>query len=191
MAWWVWATAAVSAHSANQRSRAAARQADSQAEIADVQAQISLENAKFSAQRQLALGREQATFQRKKSRKVTGQAVVNVAGSGIEISGSPLNVIGEQIRQDELNAAKLITNASARALSERAAGEGAAVTFRATASGLRDEASDIRGSILIDTIARGAAAAGGAFALTGGGVEDDSAQTDFSFDIYSNEAFVL
>lgn len=187
--WWYVAAAGISAVSANRRSKAAARQADNQAAIADVQAQISLQTAKFNADRQLELGREQATFQRKKSRKIVGQAVVNVAGSGIEISGSPLAVIGEQIRQDELNAAKLITNASARALSERAAGEGAAVGFRATAAGLRDEASDIRGAMFIDMLARGAAAAGGVATLTGGSADPN--QTPFSFDIYSDEAFVL
>ena len=149
--------------------QAAADAMEEQARIAAIQAQIAMVQSKFAAEVQLKAGREEAGVRRRESRRASGGAVAAVAGAGLELSGSPLVLIGERIRLDELNAARVITNAHARASSERAAGRGAAAGFTAQAASLEAQADVTRTAGFLDAIGRGLSAAGGYYAMTRGG----------------------
>lgn len=149
-------------------SQMAADAMEEQARIAEIQAQIAMEQALFAAQMQKKAGREKATYRRKESRKAVGAGVANIAGAGLEVSGSPLVVIGEQIRQDEISAARVITNAHARAMSEEARGRGAATGFRADASALRTQAHVTRVAGFLDAISGGMNSYGNYQSTTGG-----------------------
>ncbi len=181
MAWWIWASAAVQGINALQGSRAREAALRNQAAIAEVQGKIAMTNARFSARMQLKSGREMAVEVRKQSRRDVGSAVVSVAGQGVELSGSPMVAIGEKIRSDELNAARVITNAETRAVSERLAGEAARVGAEARADALRGQADVEDATRFITIMAIGARAAGGFFSLTGG---PKSQNQGSPFDIY-------
>jgi uncharacterized protein YbjQ (UPF0145 family) len=149
-------------------SRRQAEAMEAAADFAAVQAQLSLEQAQFVAKLQLKAGREEAIRRRQDSARAVGAAVVGVAGSGTEVSGSPLAVIADAIHRDESDAAAVITNAKLRAFSEEARGRAQALGFTAQAEQLREGADITRTVGLLDAIATGAAAAGGYYKLTGG-----------------------
>ncbi len=169
--------------------QAAADARNAQAAIARMQAEIAMTQSKFTARMQLKRGRQEAVARRRSSRRAVGGAVVAVAGAGVELSGSPMAVIGEKIRHDELNAAQVVTNARARAFSERAKGRGQATTFTAQAQSLDSQASIIRVTGFLNAINIGMVAAGGRFAQTGGGlpgsgISDEESTGDFLSGFY-------
>lgn len=123
---------------------AAADAMEVSADIADIQGETAMVTAMFAAQQQKEAGREQAIFIRKESRKATGAAVVGVAGSGVELSGSPMVAIGNQIKNNMMSAANAINNANMRAFSAEAKGRAQAATFEARAIQLREQAEVTR-----------------------------------------------
>jgi len=157
---------AISALSSLWGSRAAADAMEAQARIARVQGQIALQTSKFSARMQLKAGRQEATFRRRESRRASGAAVVSVAGAGIELSGSPMKVIGARIHGDAVNAARVVTNAQVRAFSERAEGKAKGLGFRADAAALDERARITRVTGWLNAIGGGMSAVGGYYAMT-------------------------
>lgn len=139
---------------------------EEQARIAGVQAQIALEQSKFAAEMQRKAGAQEATSLRRDSRRAEGGAVARTASQGLEVSGSPLVVIGEHIRLDELNAAQVVTNAHARAFSELAAGRSAAASYQARAGSLNAQADITRTAGFLDAIGAGMRAAGRYYSMT-------------------------
>ena len=121
-------------------SRAQARRMRRQAGIARVQGQISLEAAEFQARMELQAGQERATFIRSESRRQVSRAVVQVGASGVELTGSPLIAIAEQIEIDERAASTVITNARAAAVSVELGGRISQVSAEAEANRLREQA---------------------------------------------------
>ena len=166
--WWFWAATAVQTGAAYFEARAQAEALEESASAARIQGQIALANAKFSAKQQLKAGREQAGFVRRESRRAGGLAIAHFGASGIELSGSPLVAIAERIRRDEMNAARVITNAHARAASEEAQGRSAAAGSAARASSLESQASITRDAGFLNAIAIGFNASANYYALTGG-----------------------
>lgn len=121
-------------------SRAQARRMRKQSRIAAIQGQIQLEAAEFQARMELQAGQERATFIRSESRRQVSRAVVQVGTSGVELTGSPLIAIAEQIEIDERAASTVITNAKAAAFSVELGGRVAQVSAQAEADRLRDQA---------------------------------------------------
>ena len=168
---------------------AAADAMEEQAAIQRVQAQIARSQSRFSARMQLKAGREQSETLMRESRRRTSATVVQVGNAGIEVSGSPLAIIGEQIRRDELEAGRVITNAHAAAISERASGESAALGFTASAAQLDEQADTTRVVGFLQAIGAGMNAAG-SFGLMSGGfggppVIDRFSRTTPTFDFPS------
>lgn len=159
---------------------AADQQADAMEEsarIARIQAQISLEQAQFNAKMQKQSGQEESVYRRTESRKAVGGAVAAIAGSGVELSGSPLVMIGEHIKNDEINAARVITNAEARAASELARGKGQAATYMAQAAGMEKQADVTRTAGFLDALSFGIMAGAQMQSQTGGAPVGQTQQT--------------
>ena len=178
------AGAIISAYSSYRGSQAASDALQAQAANERIQAEIARVNAEFVARRQLKAGREEATFRRRESRREAGADVVRVAGSGVELSGSPMARIGENIRRAELNAAHVLSNSQARAFSERARGEAQAVSFRASAGARDEQARIIRVTGWLDTIGAGMSAVGGFNAQRSRRGPESNTNNSFTFDQY-------
>ena len=162
-----WGAMAIQAASNIWGAQAQADAMDAQASISYMQGQIAKQQAKYAARMQLKAGHEQATAMRRESLRTAGSNVARVANSGVELSGSPLVAIGEQLRRDELNAAQALTNARARSYSEKVKGEGAAVGYNAQAASYREQAGITRTAGFLEAIGTGLRAAGGYYVMTG------------------------
>lgn len=168
MPWLFAAYAAVSIYATITGSQAQAAAQREQADISRIQGEISVMQAEAQAKMELKVGREQADYIRKQSAQVVGSEVTKTAASGIELSGSPMAVIADQIWADERNAATAITNASARAGRVKAEGYAAQTQARANASALRSQANYTEQAGWLKSIAIGLGTYAGYQQMTGG-----------------------
>ena len=173
--WWYVAAMGVSAVASWWGGQMQAAAQERQADLADTQAKIAMEQAEFSAALQIKTGREKSLFIRRQSARAEGAAVADVAGTGVELSGSPLNAIADQIHQDEHAAATAMTNSRLAAMSETARGKAAQVGYEAQAGELRAAAGVSRTVGMLDAIAKGTMAVGGYYKAMGYG---DPSTTD-------------
>lgn len=120
--------------------RARARAMRENARIAALSGQIQFEQAQFQARFARKAGAEHAQQIRRTSRRTAGALTTRTAGSGVELRGSPLLSIADQIWEDERAAGIAIVNAEAGATSIEARGRAAQVTGEAESSRLRAEA---------------------------------------------------
>lgn len=185
MEWIFIASAAASAISSYMGGQANAAAMRRQADLAEQQAAISKWQAEWTARMQLKAGADQANFIRRQSARTTGTAVTRVAGSGVELSGSPLDSIADQIHQDENAAATARSNAGRQAFATQAGGQARAAGYEAQAGQLRTGATVAAQAGFLDAIAKGTMAVGGYYKLTGygsaGGYSDPGNYTASDF----------
>ena len=110
------------------QARAQAKMQRLQGRIAGIQGQTTLEGAIFEAELARKSGAEQAEAIRTDSARNIGASVVQVTASGVELSGSPLLAIADQIWEDERGAATAETNAQLAAASAESRGRAAFAT---------------------------------------------------------------
>lgn len=158
----------IQVYSALRSSQLQASQMRRAATNARLSGQINLEQAKFQAEMFMKSGKEQAEAIRRDSARNIGQLVANVGVSGLELRGSILEAISDQIRLDENAAATTMVNAAAGASTVRQRGEGANAEARANASFLRSQASITETTGWLNAISIGIGGAADHFANTGG-----------------------
>lgn len=107
---------------------------------ARIQGQIAFEQATFQARQARRAGAEYSTQIRRTSRRVEGAAVRTIASAGLEVSGSPLMDVADQIWQDERAAGTAVVNAEAGAVAIESQGRAAQATAEAESRRLRTEA---------------------------------------------------
>lgn len=130
--WWYVASAVLTMVQA----RAKAKMLRGQGRIAEVQGQITLEGAMFEAELARKRGAQQFQAIQTDSRRAVGGAVVQVAASGVELEGSPLLAIADQIWEDERAAAQALVNAQGDSFTAESRGRAAQATGRAEGSRL-------------------------------------------------------
>lgn len=142
MAGWAWfaAAAAVSAYSSIIGARAAAAAQREAAKVSELQGEISVITSEFQAKKALEAGREQADYIRDSSQAAVATRTVRTAASGVELSGSPMMVIADEIWAGEKAAAGALKNAIAQAGQIEARGEADATQANANAAALRTQA---------------------------------------------------
>lgn len=122
------------------QSRAQARAQRLQGQIAQIQGLTALEGAIFEAEFGRKRGGQQAEFIRDESRRGAGEAVTGIAVSGVELEGSPLLAIAEQVKEDEIAAGRAIVNGEIAGFSAESRGRAAAASGEAENSRLRTQA---------------------------------------------------
>jgi len=139
-----------------------------QARIAETQGQISMEQAQFQARMERKAGAEHSQQIRRTSRRGEGAAVAGVAAGGLELRGSPLLAIADQVWQDERAAGMAVTNAEAAASYRESQGMAARVTGSAEAERLRSEAGFTAAAGWLGAFATGLSRYGQYQLMTGG-----------------------
>ena len=122
------------------QSRAQARAQKLQGRIAGLQGLTALEGAKFEAEFGRKRGAQEAEFIRDESRRGAGEAVTGIAVSGVELEGSPLLALADQIKDDEIAAGRAIINGEIAGFSAESRGRAAAASGAAENARLRTQA---------------------------------------------------
>lgn len=156
--WWFAAAAAVSAYSSIVSSRMAAAANREAAKISELQGDIAVIQSEFQAKMALKAGREQASYIRQQSAEVVGTQVTRTASAGVELSGSPMMAIAQEIWAGEKAAAGTLKNAIARSGQIEAAGVAARVQGDANAANLRQAADYGERAGVLNAVAKGVTA---------------------------------
>ena len=145
-----------------------ARQMREQARISELQGQINLEQAESQARMAMKQGIEESVFVRRQSRRAVGAMAAERGASGIELGGSPMIAMAEQIYVDEVAAGRSITNAFGRATSIRGKGRADQAAAESNASMLRESARFVESAAWLNVAAQGAKGAATYYGMTGG-----------------------